>query len=423
MLTQIESREQALSDVLKSLQESEERYALAARGANDGLWDWNLVTGRIYFSPRWNHMLGYAESEHWSKPEEWFSHIHAEDRPRVREEIAAHCENKTAELVSEYRMQHKSGGYIWTLSRGIAIRDASGKAIRIAGSQTDITEGKTADPLTRLPNRLYFIDRLEAAIEIARQQATRFAVLFIDLDQFKMVNDSLGHAAGDELLIDVARRLRATIRQSVRQEGPVQSIVARIGGDEFAILLGHIQYDSDASKVAARILERLGEPFQLEGRRMFVSASIGVADSSTGQTPEDLLSNADTAMYRAKTNGKARFEFFNDKMREQAITRFETESGLRRAIDEHQLILHYQPIVAMADLRICGFEALVRWNHPERGLYLSRWIHSHRRAKRPHHPAGQLGSARFLPADGGMAKALCRSIRLFPSALMFPPAS
>lgn len=148
----------------------------------------------------------------------------------------------------------------------------------------------------------------------------------------------------------------------------MQSVVARIGGDEFAILLGHIQYDSDLSKVATRILERLGEPFQLEGRTMFVSASIGVADNSTGQSPEDLLSNADTAMYRAKTNGKARFEFFNDKMREQAISRFETETGLRKAIDEHQLILHYQPIISMADLSICGFEALVRWNHPERGL-------------------------------------------------------
>ncbi len=137
MLSRIESREQALNDALQSLKESEERYALAARGANDGLWDWNLATGIIYFSPRWNHMLGYAENEHWSGPEEWFSHIHGEDRARVRAEIAAHCESKTAEFVSEYRMHHKSGGYIWTLSRGIAVRNVSGKAIRIAGSQTE----------------------------------------------------------------------------------------------------------------------------------------------------------------------------------------------------------------------------------------------------------------------------------------------
>jgi diguanylate cyclase (GGDEF)-like protein/PAS domain S-box-containing protein len=368
MLSRIESREQALKAALKSLQESEERYALAARGANDGLWDWNLVSGKIYYSPRWNHMLGYAEDEHWSGPEEWFSHMHGEDRERVRAEIAAHCNGKTAEFVSEYRMKHKSGGYIWTLSRGIAIRDASGMAVRIAGSQTDITEGKTADPLTRIPNRLYFIDRLESAIETALQQNAAFAVLFIDLDQFKLVNDSLGHAAGDELLIDVARRLRATIRESIRPAGPVQSVVARIGGDEFAVLLGNIQQDSDAATVAARILERLGEPFCLDGRNVSAFASIGIALNSTGNTPEVLLSNADTAMYHAKSNGKARYEFFNDGLREQAISRFETESGLRKAIDEQQLVVYYQPIVAASDLSIRGFEALVRWPHPQRGM-------------------------------------------------------
>jgi diguanylate cyclase (GGDEF)-like protein/PAS domain S-box-containing protein len=370
MLSRIESREQALKNALRSLEESEERYALAARGANDGLWDWNLTTGKIYFSPRWNHMLGYAENESWSSPEEWFSRIHGQDRERVRAEISAHCNGDTQELVSEYRMHHKSGGYIWTLSRGIAVRDDSGKAIRIAGSQTDITEGKTADPLTRIPNRLYFIDRLESAIETAHEEHIHFAVLFIDLDQFKLVNDSLGHAAGDELLIDVARRLRATTRDTARLGGSVQSVVARIGGDEFAILLGHVLRDSDASNVAARILECLGEPFCLDGRSMFASASIGIALDSTGHTAEVLLSNADTAMYRAKTNGKARFEFFDDGMRKQAVTHFEIETGLRKAIDEHRLVLHYQPIVSMIDNRIRSFEALVRWQHPERGLIL-----------------------------------------------------
>ena len=150
MLSRIESRERALNDALRSLRESEERYALAARGANDGLWDWNLATGEIYFSPRWAQMLGYSESECWSSPEQWFSNIHADDRERVRAAIIAHRDGKTPELVSEYRMRQKSGGYIWTLSRGIAVRDSDGKATRMAGSQTDITEGKIVDPLTRL---------------------------------------------------------------------------------------------------------------------------------------------------------------------------------------------------------------------------------------------------------------------------------
>jgi diguanylate cyclase (GGDEF)-like protein/PAS domain S-box-containing protein len=368
MLSRIESRERDLSNALGSLQESEERYALAARGANDGLWDWNLTTDEIYFSPRWNHMLGDSISERWTGPAEWFSHIHLGDRERVHTEIAAHCEGKTGEFVSEYRMRHKSGGYIWMLSRGIAVRDPSGKAVRMAGSQTDITEGKIADSLTRIPNRLYFVDRLESAIETCTLEKTFFAVLFIDLDKFKLINDSLGHAAGDELLIDVAGRLRSSIRSVARQSGHPKSIVARVGGDEFAILFGHIQHEADLSIVASRILERLGEPFHLQGRRMIVSASIGIALSFDGATPEDLIRNADTAMYQAKANGKGRFEFFNQAMRERAVTRFETEAGLRKAIDSDQLVLHYQPIVSLTNNTISGFEALVRWNHPERGL-------------------------------------------------------
>jgi predicted signal transduction protein with EAL and GGDEF domain len=145
-------------------------------------------------------------------------------------------------------------------------------------------------------------------------------------------------------------------------------VVARVGGDEFAILLDHIQHEADPAIVAARILERLSEPFHLEGRRMFVSASIGIALSYAGALPEDLLSNADTAMYRAKVNGKGRFEFFDEAMRAQIVNRFEIETGLRKAIDENQLVLHYQPIISTVDDRICGFEALVRWNHPQRGM-------------------------------------------------------
>jgi len=368
MLSQIESRELALNDALKSLRASEERYALAARGANDGLWDWDLISGEIYFSPRWNNMLGYSVSGIWSSPEEWFGQVHAHDRDRIRNAISQHCNGETPEFVCEYRMRHGSGDYVWMLSRGVTFRDPDGRAIRMAGSQTDITEGKISDPLTQIPNRLYLIDRLQSAIDTTLEQGTLFAVLFLDLDHFKLVNDSLGHTAGDELLVDVARRLRACIRTSIRGGGQGKSIVARVGGDEFAILLAHIQSEADPATVSMRILERLNEPFFLEGRPMVVSASIGIALSSTGNTPEDLLRNADTAMYQAKANGKGRAEYFNEAMRERVISRIETESGLRKAIDNNQLVLHYQPIVSLINNCICGFEALVRWNHPERGL-------------------------------------------------------
>lgn len=361
MLSHVELRGQ-------KLRESEERYALAARGANDGLWDWNLVTNAIYFSPRWNDILGYPVSEHWSNPEEWFSRIHVDDLDRVRSEIDAHCAGKTAEFSSEYRMRHKSGGYVWTLSRGVAVRDETGIAIRLAGSQTDITEGKIADPLTQIPNRLYFLDRLEFAQSMALHAGTNFAVLFVDLDKFKMVNDSLGHSAGDHLLVAVAGRLRSCVRSQRRLGTRKESIVARLGGDEFAVLLNPVEREADAETIALRILDRLIEPIEFEGHRIIISGSIGIALSTTGDTPEELLRNADTAMYYAKTNGKNRIEFFNESMRERVISRFQTETGLRKAIDCNQLVLYYQPIVCLDSGRIRGFEALVRWNHPERGL-------------------------------------------------------
>lgn len=265
-------------------------------------------------------------------------------------------------------MRHKSGTYIWMLTRGIAVRNPEGQAIRIAGSQTDITEGKIADPLTQIPNRLYFLDRLEAALERAGCNGSAFAVLFIDLDGFKLINDSLGHAAGDELLIDVAGRVRGSLRTGVHRGAGEQSIAARLGGYEFAVLLCPVREMAEAAAVGSRILERLTEPFYFESRRIVVSASIGIAMNTTGNTPEDLLRNADTAMYVAKTCGKARIEFFDEEIREQIVTRFETETDLRKAIDADQFVVYYQPIVSLPEGCIRGFEALVRWNHPERGI-------------------------------------------------------
>jgi diguanylate cyclase (GGDEF)-like protein/PAS domain S-box-containing protein len=368
MLSQIEFREEARRGAEESLRESEERYALAARGANDGLWDWKLTTGKIYFSPRWNQMLGDPETEKWTDPEDWFSRIHPSDRERVKSEIAAHREGRTKEFVSEYRIRKRNGTFIWMLSRGIVVRDAAGTAVRMAGSQTDITEGKIADPLTGLSNRLYFMDRLENSIEAARYRDVRFAVLFLDLDRFKLINDSLGHAAGDELLEGIAGRLRARVREfDAVHGGRVASIASRLGGDEFGILV-NIHQPSEAALLADRILQHLSAPFQIDGRQVFATVSIGIALSSSGDTPEELLRRADTAMYRAKTGGKARFAVFDEGMRTEAISRLEIETELRTAIDERQLTLHYQPQVSIHGQRITGFEALVRWKHPVRGL-------------------------------------------------------
>jgi PAS domain S-box-containing protein len=381
MLSQIEALQSARDQAEESLRESEERYALAARGAKDGLWDWKLPSDEIYFSPRWYQMLGYMDSENWCNPAEWFSLIHPSDRDRVIAAAVALRDGPSFEMACEYRMHHKNGAFIWVLTRGIAIRDERGNAVRMAGSQTDITEGKIADPLTALPNRLYFIDRLDSAIASTGAAGSPFAVLFLDLDKFKIINDSMGHAAGDELLMGVAARVSSAVRSAARfapeispsgQPGAairsIQPVIARLGGDEFAILVTDISCERDASAVAERILEKLKAPFTIYGRQVFASASIGIALSSPGNTQEDIMRNADTAMYRAKAAGNSRFRVFDEHMRELAVSRLATETDLRKAIEAGQLVVYYQPEVCLDTGRTIGFEALVRWNHPKRGL-------------------------------------------------------
>jgi diguanylate cyclase (GGDEF)-like protein/PAS domain S-box-containing protein len=362
MLAQIQMQEE-------SLRESEERYALAALGANDGLWDWNPVTNQIYFSPRWKEMLGYTDVEIRADLEEWFSRIHPGDRERVRSEIIGRRRDTDQIFASEYRIRRKEGGYIWVLCRGIVVRDPSGGIVRMAGSQSDITQGKVVDPLTGLRNRLYFIDRLEALIEAGRPDS--FAVLFLDVDRFKVVNDSLGHEIGDILLVEIAARLRASVRSTdVSARIALPSVVARFGGDEFAVLLENVRSSADPATVAERILTQFASHFEIRGRIIFATVSIGVAMGGSAATSSDLLRNADTAMYYAKARGKARFEMFDEGMRGRAVARMELESDLRKSIDEEQFLVYYQPEVSLATGKVVGYEALVRWNHPQRGMVM-----------------------------------------------------
>jgi diguanylate cyclase (GGDEF)-like protein/PAS domain S-box-containing protein len=356
----------------EQLRASEERYALAASGANDGLWDWDLKTNRIYFSPRWRFMLGLAENDPASTPQDWFHLIHPEDISRLKAKISAHIEGPTPHFEDEHRARHKDGTLRWMLSRGLAIRDASGRAIRMAGSQTDITVRKAAeeqllhdafhDALTDLPNRALFMDRVELALQNAKRPGNNvFAVLFLDLDRFKIVNNSLGHTIGDQLLKAAAHRLKRCLRPG--------DTVARFGGDEFAILLTEIAGPNDAVRVAERIKNELMEPFKLSRHEIFITASIGVAMSRHEYLrAEEVLRDADSAMYRAKSQGKARYEIFDKEMHTRAAALLELESHLRRAIHREQLLLFYQPILSLEDGRITGAEALLRWNHPQRGM-------------------------------------------------------
>jgi diguanylate cyclase (GGDEF)-like protein/PAS domain S-box-containing protein len=354
-----------------ALRESEERYALAARGANDGLWDWNLATNEVYYSPRWKGMVGCSDAEIGAAPDDWLARIHPEDVERVRADIASHVAGYSPQLETEHRIRHRDGHHVWVLCRGVAVRDTLGKATRLAGSLTDITERKSAeeqlvhdafhDSLTNLPNRALFTDLLARSLGRAKRRAEyRFAVLFTDLDRFKVVNDSLGHATGDELLKAITRRIERCIRPG--------DTVARLGGDEFTILVDDIGDPSDATRVADRIQHELAQPFNLGGHEVFTSASIGIALSATGyQAADDLLRDADIAMYRAKALGKARYEVFDTAMHAHAKALLELETDLRRAVERAEFQLLYQPLVTLDTGRITGFEAVVRWEHPVRG--------------------------------------------------------
>src|SRR5688500_16321437 len=295
-----------------ALRESEERYALAALAANDGLWDWDLVRDRCDFSPRWRAMLGLENTPLLPLAREWLDRVHPDDAQRLREEIETHLAGRSPRLESEHRIRHADGGWRWMLVRALALREGGTRASRLAGSMTDISARKQAedelrraamhDALTGLANRAYFLESLERAVaRVQRRPDKTIALLFLDLDRFKQINDSLGHLVGDRLLTTIARRLHGCVRP--------EDVLARLGGDEFAVLLDDLKDPGDATRIAERMQEVLHTPLPNDSSEVVVTASIGIAFGGAGlEGHEELLRNADLAMYRAKAGGKARFE-------------------------------------------------------------------------------------------------------------------
>ncbi|HLA06142.1 MAG TPA: EAL domain-containing protein [Anaerolineales bacterium] len=355
-----------------TLQESQERYALALAGANDGLWDWNLKTNEIFFSPRWKSMLGYSEDEINNNPDEWFKRVHPNDHKQVQTDLVSHLEGYTSHFQSEYRIRHANGSDLWVLSRGLAVRDTEGRAHRMAGSQSDITARKLAeerlaydalhDPLTGLPNRVLFMDRLENRLERTRRNPNDlFAIMFIDLDRFKVVNDSLGHAVGDQLLVTTAHRLRQCVRP--------EDTVARLSGDEFAVLLDRVNDVGDTVRVAHRIKAQLVTTALLGPVERSGTASIGIVMFNDNYlTAGELVRDADSAMYRAKAMGGNSHQLFDAAMYTNAVALLQIEGELKRAVERKEWLVYYQPIVSLARNETVGVEALVRWLHPQRGI-------------------------------------------------------
>jgi diguanylate cyclase (GGDEF)-like protein/PAS domain S-box-containing protein len=353
------------------LSDLRERFGLAIRGANDGMWEWNLETDALFFSQRWKELLGFDGDEIGTDTEEWLGRVHPDDLARLRRDLEDLVEGNKSQHTMEHRVQAKDGSYRWVLSRGVVQRDSRGRAVRLAGSLTDISEYREReenlreqslhDAATDLPRRELFMERLARAVELSRAQSDySFAVLLVDVDRFGHLHDSVGTRAAEHILAQLARRLEATVSE--------ENLVARFGGQMFAILLENLTDASEATQVADRVNDAVKKPIELDGEQIYVTVSIGVTSSAGNYTNvDDVITDVSTAAGRARDGGTSR-EIFNTQMRIEAMTMLRLEMQLRQAVERDEFVLHYQPIVTLENRALVGFEALVRWNHPRRGL-------------------------------------------------------
>ena len=373
-----------LHRIRRQLAERDQLFKLISENAADMIALVDKDGRRLYNSPAYQSVLGYSAEE--LKSTSSIEEIHPDDQMRVLKAAEKARRSGQGERV-EYRIRHKDGSWRTLESTASAIRDAGGQTEKLVIVNRDITERKRAeemlahnafhDGLTNLPNRALFIDRLQQALTLSKRHSNyKFAVLLIDIDEFKIVNDSLGHSAGDELLIQIGRRLKESVRRADTVSRPRTSdlpqkpanddTLARLGGDEFTILLDDLRDSIEAVRVAERVQSELAVPFSINDQEIVISASIGIASSTSPHNhAEDLVRDADIAMYRAKRAGKARCEVSDTAMHANALKRLKLETDLRKALDQGEFRVFYQPIVSLLTGKITGFEALTRWQKPE----------------------------------------------------------
>ncbi len=357
-----------------NLTESELRLRHALSASNEGIWDWDIEHNEAYFNDAYFEMLDYDANKWPHEPGTLFNLLHHDDIDLYQKQIDHCMQKKSLEFRVECRLKKAGGDYCWIMSRGKVVeRDSKNNPVRIVGTHTDISREKTHmeelirlasyDELTGLPSRKYFGDIVDQAISRAKRNKQQHAILFLDLDRFKNINDSLGHSTGDLLLKLVASRLSEVIRSN--------DSVARLGGDEFTVLLDNISGSHKAAEIATRIIEVLSKPFNLLGHKVIISPSIGIVIFPIhGTSHEELLKKADTAMYHSKNSGGNDFWFFTDKMNEDVQRRLKLEESLHQALINDEFTLHYQPKFDVCTHTIAGMEALVRWNKNGEGLIL-----------------------------------------------------
>ncbi|MBZ5727314.1 MAG: EAL domain-containing protein [Acidobacteriia bacterium] len=368
-LARIESR-LALSAASRELRRARDLYRLASRASEDGLWDWDVNSGRVYYSPRWKSLLGFSEGEIGDRVEEWFSRVHPGDLPAVRAEVASLLEGRGGSLEIRYRIRHKDGRYRWMENRGGVSRDTAGRALRMAGCQTDITARQTIDAETSLPNRLWLEEELRAAAERPSDPGPagpeRPGLLLCELDGFDQIDEALPDGRVGHLMAAVAERLRGVLTSMPE----AASLAAcRPADRQFAVLLRQAPSVDYARVLAGRIQSALNEPFSLDGETLFATVGVGIAlaGNSTG---DPLLRDASAALRYALEHGKGRIEVFQKELREHDRQTLRLESDLRQAVERREFEVHYQPKVNLESGEIAGFEALARWNRPGTGMVM-----------------------------------------------------